>query len=126
MPGMAAITLNNYAAAPVTYSVIREDSGIAVWADTSQGTPGGFRTVTQQIFRPNDPTKGTTRVRMFCARPFVNATTGLVDYIGRANTEFWIPVAATLAERQELYAVHKNYAAHANALAATVSLEGMF
>jgi hypothetical protein len=126
MPAMANITLNNYAASPVTYTVLREDSGVAVWADVTQGSPSGFRTVTEGFERPKDPTKGVTRVRFSIARPVVNATTGLVDYISRANSEIIIPVMSSLAERQELYAEYKNFAAHANALAAIKDLEGMW
>jgi len=126
MPAMATLILNNYAATPVNYLVQREDSGIGVWADVAQGTPGGFRTISEEIRRPSDPTKGVYRMLFKAARPVVNGTTGLVDYISRANTEIIIPVQTTLAERQELYAMYKNFAAHANALAAVKDLEGMF
>lgn len=126
MPAMANLTLNNYAASPVVYSVLREDGGIALWADTSQGTPGGFRTVIEEMERPKDVSKGVHRVRFKIARPVVNGTTGLVDYTSRANTEIIIPVQATLVERQELQAAYKNFAAHAFALAAIKDLEAMW
>lgn len=126
MPSMASITLNNFAAAPVTYGVLSVEGNVGTWADTTQGTPGGFRTVTEQVKRPSDPTKGVTRVLFRIARPYVNATTGQVDYILRANTEVLIPVMATITERQELYAMLKNFAAHANAQAAVKDLEGVF
>ena len=123
---MASITLNNFAATPVTYSVLNVEGNVGTWADTSQGTTGGFRTVTEQVKRPADPTKGVTRVLFRIARPFVNTTTGAVDYILRANTEILIPVIATVAERQELYAMLKNFSAHANAQAAVKDLEGIW
>lgn len=126
MPAMASISLNNFAGTPVSYSVLSIEGNVGTWADVSQGTPGGFRTVTEQVKRPSDATKGVTRVLFRIARPFVNATTGQVDYILRANTEVLIPVQATLAERQELYAMLKNFAAHANAQAAIKDIEGVY
>jgi hypothetical protein len=126
MPAMATLALNNYAAVNVNYTVLAINSGIAVWADTTQGTPGGFRTVSEELKRPSDPSKGVTRVLLKFARPSVNSTTGLVDYTSRCNIEHIIPVGATLAERQELYAVTKNFLAHANHLAAVKDLEGMY
>lgn len=126
MPTMANITLNNFAATPVSYSVLSVEGNVGVWADVSQGTTGGFRTITEQVKRPTDPTKGVTRVQFRIARPFVNTTTGAVDYILRANTEILIPVVATIAERQELYAMTKNFMAHANAQAAVKDLEGIW
>jgi len=126
MPAMANITLNNYAASPVTYTVLNGSGPVYSWADTAQGTPGGFRTVSMEVRRPTDPTKGVTRVICKIARPFVNATTGLVDYTGRFTGEALVPVTATLAERQELYAMAKNFVAHANFLAGVKDVEGMY
>jgi hypothetical protein len=123
---MASISLNNFAATPVSYSVLSTEGNVGIWADVSQGTTGGFRTVSEQVKRPQDATKGVTRVLFRIARPFVNTTTGQVDYILRANTEVLIPVQATLAERQELYAMLKNFMAHANAQAAIKDLEGVY
>lgn len=126
MPQMANMTLNNYAATGVTYTVLDGSGPVYRWADTSQGTPGGFRTVSEELKRPTDPTKGVTRVVVNIARPVVNATTGLVDYVSRCKIEALVPVAATLAERQELYAMVKNFTAHANFLAAIKDVEGMY
>lgn len=126
MPQMANITLQNYAAGNVTYSVLNGSGPVYSWADTSQGTPSGFRTVSMEVRRPTDMTKGVTRVVVKIARPSINATTGLVDYIGRTNSETLIPVMSSLAERQELFAVTKNFFAHANFSAAVISVEGMY
>lgn len=126
MAAIANLTLNNYAAAAVTYYVQAEQDGSGLWADTAQGTPGGFRTVKLTLERPKDPSKGVYRVRVAHARPVVNGTTGLVDYTSRANVEFIIPVIATLAERRELWAVHKNMAAHAVNQSAVCDLEGVW
>lgn len=126
MPAMGNITVNNFAAGAVTYTVLSESGPVKSWADTAQGTPQGFRTISLELKRPADPAKGVTRVLAKVARPVVNGTTGLVDYIGRANSEFIIPPSQTLAERQELYAAYKNFAAHANMQAACVSLEGLW
>lgn len=126
MPAMGNITVNNFAAGAVTYTVLSESGPIKSWADTAQGTPQGFRTISLEMKRPADPAKGVTRVLTKVARPVVNATTGLVDYISRANSEYIIPPNATLAERQELWACNKNFQAHANAQAAVVSLEGLW
>jgi hypothetical protein len=123
---MANITLNNFAAAPVTYTVLNGSGPTYTWADTLQGTPGGFRTVSMEVKRPSDTVKGVTRVIVKIARPFVNVTTGLVDYIGRTNSETLVPTSSTLAERQELYATTKNFMAHANFQAGVVSVEGMY
>lgn len=126
MPSMASISLNNYAATPVSYGVLSIDGNVGTWADVSQGTPGGFRTISEQVKRPQDATKGITRVIFRIARPYVNTTTGQVDYILRANTEVLIPVQALLAERQELSAMLMNFMAHANAIAAVKDLEGVY
>lgn len=126
MAAIANLILQNDAAANVTYYVQSEADGSGLWADTAQGTPGGFRTVKLSLERPKDPTKGVYRVRIFCARPVVNGTTGLVDYTSRANTEIIIPVAATLAERKELYAAFKNMAANAVSGSAIKDLEGVW
>lgn len=126
MPSMASISLNNFAGTPVSYGVLSVEGNVGTWADVSQGTPGGFRTVTEQVKRPQDATKGVTRVIFRIARPYVNSTTGQVDYVLRANTEVLIPVQALATERQELYAMLKNFAAHANAQAAVKDLEGVF
>lgn len=126
MPSMANITLNNFAASPVTYTVLNGSGPAYSWADTTQGTPGGFRTVSLEVKRPADATKGVTRVIVKIARPFVNSTTGLVDYIGRTTLETLVPTTSTLAERQELFAVTKNFMAHANFQAAVVNVEAMY
>jgi len=126
MPAMANITLNNFAAAPVTYTVLNGSGPTYTWADTLQGTPGGFRTVSMEVKRPSDTVKGVTRVIVKIARPSVNVTTGLVDYIGRTNSETLVPTSSTLAERQELFAMTKNFMAHANYQAGVVSVEGMY
>jgi hypothetical protein len=123
---MASISLNNFAGTPVSYGVLSIEGNVGTWADVSQGTPGGFRTVTEQVKRPQDPTKGITRVVFRLARPYVNTTTGQVDYILRANTEVLIPVQSSLTERQELYAALKNFMAHANAQAAVKDVEGVY
>lgn len=126
MPAMGNITVNNFAASPVTYTVLKVGAGLGVWADTLQGTPGGFRLISEEIVVPTDLTKGVYRVRVKAARPVVNGTTGLVDYTSRLNAEFIIPVQATLSERQELYAMGKNFFAHANAQAAVKDLDGVY
>lgn len=126
MAAIANLTLQNHAAGNVTYAVQSEQDGSGVWADTAQGTPGGFRPVKLTVERPKDPTKGVYRVRIQIARPVVNGTTGLVDYTSRANTEVIIPVQATLAERQELYAAFKNMAANAVTGSAIKDLEGVW
>lgn len=126
MPAMAPITLNDSAGSPVSYGVLSIEGNVGTWADTSQGTPGGFRTVTEQVKRPTDPQKGVTRILFRIARPVVNSTTGLVDYILRFNGEALVPVTSTASEREELYAMIKNFAAHANFQAAIEDVEGVY
>lgn len=126
MAAIANLTINNFAAAAVTYYVQSEADGAGLWADTAQGTPGGFRPVKLALERPKDPSKGVYRMRVSCARPVVNGTTGLVDYTSRFNGEFIVPVQATLSERQELYAVAKNFMAHAVVQAAVKDLESVW
>lgn len=126
MAAIANLTLANHAAANVTYYVQSEKDGMGVWADTAQGTPGGFRPVSLAMEPPKNPSQGVYRVRMKIARPVVNGTTGLVDYTSRVNIEAIIPVQATLAERQELYAAFKNFAANAVAGSAIKDLEGVW
>lgn len=126
MPSMATLTINNYAAAPVNYTVLGIKDGVATWADQSQGTVGGYRTVTEEVRRPADPTKQVTRILFNIARPIVNGTTGLVDYVSRAKIELLEPPGATLAERQELFAAVKNLAAHTFFQDAVTKQENMY
>lgn len=126
MAAIANLVLANHASANVTYLVQAEQDGSGLWADTTQGTPGGFRPVRLTLERPKDPSKGVFRVRTFVARPFIDPITGLVSYTSRANSEIILPVNATLAERQELYAAYKNMAAHAVTASAIRDLEGVW
>jgi hypothetical protein len=123
---MATLTLNNYAATPVNYQVLGIKEGVARWADVSQGTVGGYRTVSQEIRSPSDPTKQVTRLIWNIARPVVNATTGAVDYIQRSKIEIIQPPGCTLAERQECGAMTKNLAAHTFFTTAVNTQEGMY
>lgn len=126
MPAMATLTINNYAAAPVNYSVLGINNGIARWADQSQGTVGGYRTISMEVRAPADPSKQVTRIVFNIARPYVNGTTGAVDYISRAKIEVLEPPGATLVERQELFAAIKNLAAHSFASDAITKQENMY
>lgn len=127
MPSMASMTLKKYdGTTDCVYRVLSGTGPTYKWADDSQGTPGGFRTISEEVRQPSDPTRGVTRVIAKIARPFVNATTGAVDYTGRVQIEVLVPTASTLAERQELYAMAKNFVAHANFLAAVKDVEGMY
>lgn len=126
MAAIANLTLANHAAANVTYTVQSEVDGSGLWADTASGVAASFKTVKLAIERPKDPTKGVFRVRINIARPVLNGTTGLVDYISRANTEIILPASATLAERQELYAMFKNFAASTTCGSAVKDLEGVW
>lgn len=127
MPAMANMTLKKYdGTTDCIYSVLVGSGPAYSWADTAQGTPGGFRTIALQVKQPPDPTKGVTRVISKIARPFVNTTTGLVDYIGRVSIEVLVPVGATLAERQELYAMARYALPHANFSSAIIDGQGMY
>jgi len=127
MPAMANMTLKKYdGTTDCTYTVLQGSGPSYSWADTAQGTPGGFRTIAMQVKQPSDPTKGVTRTIVKIARPFVNTTTGLVDYVGRVQFEVLVPVNATAAERQELYAMARYFVPHANCLAAVVDGQGMY
>lgn len=127
MPQMGSMTLKAFnGTTDVVYTVLQGNGPAYSWADVLQGTPGGFRTIALQVKQPPDPTRGVTRSIGKIARPFVNTTTGLVDYVGRVSIEVLVPVGATLAERQELYAMAKNFVAHANFSSAVVDGQGMY
>lgn len=126
MPSMATLTLNNYAGTPVNYQVLGIKEGVARWADVSQGTIGGYRTVSEEIRTPSDPTKQVTRLIFQVARPYVNGTTGIVDYTSRCKIEFIQPPGMSPAERQELWAEVKNLLAHSFAQSAVTTQEGLF
>lgn len=126
MPAMATLTLNNYAAVAVNYEVLGIKDGVARWADKSQGTVGGYRTISSEIRSPADPTKQVTRIVFNIARPIVNGTTGAVDYVSRAKLELLEPPGSTLAERQELLAEVKNLAAHSFFSDAVIKQESMY
>jgi len=127
MPAMGTMTLKKYdGTTDLVYGVLQGFGPKYIWVDSSQGTPGGDRTIAQQVKMPVDPSKGVTRTIVSIARPFVNTTTGLVDYTGRVSIEALVPVNAVAAERQELYAMARYYLAHANALAAIVDRQGMY
>lgn len=126
MPAFANITVNNYAAAAVTYYTEDVREGVAKWNDTAAGAAAGFRPISLQLKRATDRVSGVDRVIVKMARPIVNGTTGAIDYTSRVSIEVLVPVKATLAERQELYAMAKNFTAHANFLAAVKDLEGTY
>jgi hypothetical protein len=126
MPAFANITVNNHAAAAVTYYTEDIRNGVVKWNDTAQGTAAGFRPISLELRRATDRQNGVDRVIVKVARPVVNGTTGAVDYTSRVNIEGIIPVRATLAEKQELYAAFKNFAAHTNCQKAMVEGEGTY
>ncbi len=126
MPAFANITVNNFAAAAVTYYTEDIRNGVVKWNDVAQGTAAGFRPISLEMRRATDRANGVDRVIAKIARPVVNGTTGAVDYTSRANVECIIPVRATLAEKQELYAALKNFAAHTNMQKAVVDGEGTY
>lgn len=126
MPAMATLVLNNHAASPVNYQVLGIKEGVARWADVSQGTVGGYRTVSQEIRSPSDPSKQVTRLIWNIARPVVNGTTGAVDFIQRGKIELIQPPGVTLAERREMTAMVKNLAAHATFASAANDSENVY
>lgn len=126
MPVMATLTLNNKAASPVNYQVLGIKEGVARWADVSQGTVGGYRTISAEICTPADPSKQVTRQVFTIARPVVNGTTGAVDYVQRTKTEVIQPPGCTLAERQEMWAAQKNLMAHTFIQTAMETQESMY
>lgn len=126
MPAFANITVNNYAAAAVTYTVEDVRNGIAKWNDITPGSAQGFRMLSLEIKRATDRTNGVDRVVVKAARPSVNGTTNAVDYTSRFNGEYLLPCKGSLAERQEIWAVSKNFLAHANVSSAVISLEGTY
>jgi hypothetical protein len=126
MPAMATLTINNFAATPVNYNVLGIKDGVARWADQTQGTVGGYKTITAEVRSPSDPSKQVTRIVFNIARPIVNGTTGVVDYITRAKIEILEPPGATLAERQEIFAAVKNLAAHTFVSDAVTKQENMY
>lgn len=126
MPAFANITVNNFAAAAVTYYMEDVRNGVAKWNDTAQGTAAGFRPLSIEIRRSTDRQGGVDRVVLKAARPVINGTTAALDYTSRFNGEYIVPVKATLAEKQELFAVAKNFTAHTNVQSAVVNGEGTF
>lgn len=126
MSAMANITLTKWDASNITYYVLNGSGPAYSWADTAQGTPGGYRTISLQVKQPVDPSKGVTRTIVKIARPHVNDTTGVVDYIGRASIEVLCPVNATLAERRELWATISSFVANGDLQTAVVDGVGKY
>jgi len=127
MPAMANMTLKKFdGTTDCVYTVLVGYGPKYAWADMSQGTPGGNRTISSEMKLPSDPSKGVTRVTIKVARPYVNTTTGLVDYTCRSTQEILVPVLSTLAERQEFYAMLKNFSAHANLSTAVVDGQSQY
>lgn len=124
MAAQANLSLNNWAAAAVTYNALYADTDKgAKWADKTQGTLGGYREVFLLMKRPADKFTGVTRVQVKITRPVIDGTTGALSYQSMSTQEFIIPAKATLAERQELLAAHKNFAAHATLQSAVLDFE---
>lgn len=124
MAAQANITLNNWAASAVTYNALFADTDKgAKWADKTQGTLLGYREVFLLMKRPKDRANGVTRVQVKITRPVIDGTTGALSYQDTSFQEFVISAKATLAERQELLAAHKNFAAHSVLQSAVLDFE---
>jgi len=108
MAAIANLSINNYAVTPVTYTALGVSNGVARWADVSQGTLAGYREIFLTVKHPKDPVNGVIRVQGKCVRPVIDGTTGALSYKTLGTYEFVIPVKASLAERQEIWAVTKN------------------
>lgn len=126
MPSMATLTINDYAAAAKNYTVLGIRDNVASWVETSQGTVAGNLTITGEVRFPADPSTQVTKVIWNLARPHVNSTTGLVDRVLRAKIELYEPAGALLAERQELFAMVKNVAAHTFFQSSVIDQQGMY
>lgn len=124
MAAQANLTVNNYAAAAVTYNALYADTDKgAKWADKLQGSLLGYREIFLGMKRPADKLNGVVRVQGKVTRPVVDGTTGALSYQSLGTIEFVIPAKATLAERQELWAAVKNFAANAVVQSAVLDFE---
>lgn len=123
MATAANITVNNYAAAAVTYKVMSVEPTKVVYADDTAGTLQGFRLIEIQRKLPIDKANGVIRIYGKISRPVINGTTGLVDYTSLGTLEFSFPAKATLAERREVWAAIKNFSGHAVISAAVDTFE---
>jgi hypothetical protein len=124
MAAQATLTLKNWAAANVSYTALYAsmDKG-AKWADKSQGTLMGYRTVTMLNKHPTDLINGVKRVTLKVNRPVIDGTTGALSYNSFVSGEFVIPTKATTAERQELLAAFRDLMDNAVVTSAVVDDE---
>lgn len=123
MATAANITVNNYAAAAVTYKVMSVEPTKVVYADDTAGTLQGFRLIEIRRTLPADKVNGVIRIYAKITRPVVDGVTGLVSYTTLGMLEYSFPAKATLAERREAHTATKNFAAHAVVLAAVETFE---
>lgn len=124
MAQQANLTLKNWAAANVTYTMLfaSPEKG-AKWADKSQGSYLGFRGVYMFLKHPTDAVNGVNRVTIKLNRPVIDGTTGALSYSTLASVEFVLPTKAALAERQELLAAFRDLMDNAVVTSAVVDLE---
>lgn len=123
MATAANITVNNYAASPVTYKVLSVEPTKVIFADDSAGTLNGYRLIEIQRKLPVDKVNGVIRIYVKISRPTLDGVTGLVSYTCLGTQEYSFPAMATLAERREVYTANKNFAGHAVVLAAIETFE---
>lgn len=132
MTAIAALTLNDGAAAPVAHTfnpVNIDQAGVARWADRSGGIALGFPVVS---FAMRNPTKASRSFKITAkvVTPVLEITspstgTGIQPaptkaYDLIANVEFVLPERSTLAERKNVLAYLKNYLANATVITAAI------
>lgn len=113
MATAANITVNNAAAAAVTYKVMSVEPTKVTWMDDSAGSLLGLRTIELSRKLPTDRANGVVRVQLKVTRPVLDSTTNALLYQSLGTAELIFPAKASLAERKELKAALTNVIANA-------------
>lgn len=105
MAQLANINLKNAAAVEQVYTATPGSTPNAVqWFNGSGAWASRFRAAMQWVMPAANSTKGLTKVTVQHDIPYLNPTTGVVDYTVRTKIECFLPVQATQSERDENYA----------------------
>lgn len=128
MPSIvAALTINNAAAAAKTWSIAQKSPELTLFEERTAGIQSQFLSLRVRSQKPAGNRK-FSRVEYKTSVPIVRSISGVNTVVGYgiALTSFTVPEDAVLLERQDLFAYHVNGMNHASLKPVAVDLDSIF
>lgn len=129
MPAIAAISINDGAATPVsrTYNPVTTNGSKAEWADRSAAIPAGFRTISHELRRPSSASAAQRIITTFHF-PVIETVNGtsVVTRYSSAKVELNLAHLSTEQERKDVNALVANYLLHAQTKLSIQNLEPVY